>query len=172
MYYDLERHHVVKPNLPVASLLCAVFVSLILLWGWPLQQDAAVFHTGMNAQATGTNVPGYQAALTAMKYQPFGLRSRVGPLNANDDEQYNYGESWYEATKKRRSDAEELARRREANFRANNGKERKDLYTDNWDGDVYKGSSFNILTVLIGIAVGVPVAGLIFAYTSYGVYWG
>jgi hypothetical protein len=28
---------------------------------------------------------------------------------------------------------------RAANSRANNGRERKDLYTDNWDGDVYKG---------------------------------
>ena len=29
--------------------------------------------------------------------------------------------------------------RRAANLAANNGKERKDLYTDNWDGSEYKG---------------------------------
>jgi len=29
-----------------------------------------------------------------------------------------------------------------ARLQANNGKERKDLYTDNWDGDVYKGACF------------------------------
>jgi hypothetical protein len=31
-------------------------------------------------------------------------------------------------------------RYRAANAAANNGKERKDLYSDNWDGDVYKGT--------------------------------
>jgi hypothetical protein len=30
---------------------------------------------------------------------------------------------------------------RAANEAANNGKERKDLYTDAWDGDVYKGET-------------------------------
>ena len=34
------------------------------------------------------------------------------------------------------------------------------------------GSSVNILTVLIVVAVGVPIIGLIFAYQSYGVLWG
>jgi hypothetical protein len=34
------------------------------------------------------------------------------------------------------------------------------------------GSGVNILTVLIVVAVGVPIIGLIFAYQSYGVLWG
>lgn len=43
---------------------------------------------------------------------------------------------------------------------------------DNWDGSEYKGSSFNILTLLGLLFVLVPVAGLAFAYQSYGVLWG
>jgi hypothetical protein len=62
--------------------------------------------------------------------------------------------------------------RRAANLAANNGKERKDLYTDNWDGSEYKGSKFNILTLLAALFVLVPVLGLGFAYWSYGVLWG
>jgi hypothetical protein len=46
------------------------------------------------------------------------------------------------------------------------------LPADNWDGSEYKGSSFNILTLLGLLFVLVPVAGLIFAYQSYGVLWG
>ena len=53
-----------------------------------------------------------------------------------------------------------------------NNVDRSDLYTDNWDGDVYKGSGVNILTVLIGFTIGVPVIGLIFAYFTFGEYWG
>lgn len=43
---------------------------------------------------------------------------------------------------------------------------------DNWDGSEYKGSKFNILTLLGLLFVLVPVAGLAFAYQSYGVLWG
>ena len=35
--------------------------------------------------------------------------------------------------------------RREANRAANNGLERKDLYTDAWAGSEYRGSSNNIV---------------------------
>ena len=62
--------------------------------------------------------------------------------------------------------------RRQANLAANNGKERKDLYTDNWDGSEYKGSGFNILTLLALLAVLAPILGLFFAYQSYGELWG
>lgn len=62
--------------------------------------------------------------------------------------------------------------RRAANRAANNGKERKDLYTDNWDGSEYKGSPFNILTLLALLFVATPVAGLAFAKLTYGTLWG
>lgn len=62
--------------------------------------------------------------------------------------------------------------RREANRLANNGKERKDLYTDNWDGSEYKGSSFNVLTVIALVSVLTPLLGLLFAYTTFGILWG
>ena len=39
-----------------------------------------------------------------------------------------------------------------ANEAANNGKERKDLYTDAWDGDVYKGAT-NPRLALIALSV-------------------
>jgi hypothetical protein len=50
--------------------------------------------------------------------------------------------------------------------------DREDLYTDNWDGSEYKGSRWNILTVLAALFILTPVAGLIFAYFSYGIVWG
>ena len=62
--------------------------------------------------------------------------------------------------------------RREANRLANNGKERKDLYSENWDGSEYKGSKFNVLTVILIASVLAPAAGLVFAYTTFGVLWG
>ena len=41
-----------------------------------------------------------------------------------------------------------IVRRREANLKANKGKrDREDLYTDNWDGSVWKGSKLNALAV-------------------------
>jgi hypothetical protein len=64
------------------------------------------------------------------------------------------------------------AYRKEANRLANNGKERKDLYTANWDGAEYKGSKFNILTVIALVSVLTPLLGLVFAYTTFGVLWG
>eukprot|EP00195_Chlamydomonas_chlamydogama_P015589 CAMPEP_0202902058 /NCGR_PEP_ID=MMETSP1392-20130828/16133_1 /ASSEMBLY_ACC=CAM_ASM_000868 /TAXON_ID=225041 /ORGANISM="Chlamydomonas chlamydogama, Strain SAG 11-48b" /LENGTH=98 /DNA_ID=CAMNT_0049588741 /DNA_START=14 /DNA_END=307 /DNA_ORIENTATION=- len=53
--------------------------------------------------------------------------------------QVDYGSDWYEQTRKAasprfRTVREELEYRRQANLAANNGRERKDLYTDNWDG--------------------------------------
>lgn len=64
-------------------------------------------------------------------------------------------------------------RRRAANKAAfKSGRDRDDLYTDAWDGSEWKGSNVNILTVLIAISVAVPVAGIAFAFWSYGRYWG
>jgi hypothetical protein len=45
-------------------------------------------------------------------------------------------------------------------------------YTDNWDGSEYKGSPFNILTLLAFLFLAVPVAGLLFAKLTYGTLWG
>ncbi len=60
----------------------------------------------------------------------------------------------------------------QANLKANNGVDRKDLYTDNWDGSEYRGSALNVGTVLAFIAVAAPLTGLWFAYATYGVLWG
>ena len=40
------------------------------------------------------------------------------------------------------------------------------------DGSVYKGSKFNVLTVIALASILTPLAGLIFAWWSYGVLWG
>eukprot|EP00775_Hariotina_reticulata_P002872 gene2872-3163_t len=90
--------------------------------------------------------------------------------------QVTYGADWYSATKQQaqpfKTVKEEIEYRREANRIANNGKERKDLYTDNWDGSEYKGSSFNVLTVIALVSVLTPLLGLVFAYTTFGTLWG
>lgn len=81
----------------------------------------------------------------------------------------------YEATETmliRRSSSSLAERWKAANWAANNGRERKDLYTDNWDGSEYKGSPFNMLSLLAVLFVATPVAGLVFAYFTYGDLWG
>lgn len=40
------------------------------------------------------------------------------------------------------------------------------------DGSVYKGSKFNVLTVIALASILTPLAGLVFAWWSYGVLWG
>jgi len=40
------------------------------------------------------------------------------------------------------------------------------------DGDVYKGSRFNVLTVVAAVSILTPLAGLVFAWWSYGRLWG
>lgn len=72
----------------------------------------------------------------------------------------------------RRSPSSLAERWKAANWAANNGRERKDLYTDNWDGSEYKGSPFNMLSLLAVLFVATPVAGLAFAYFTYGDLWG
>jgi len=88
----------------------------------------------------------------------------------------DYGKDWYAQTRQNarrfKTVKEELEYYRKANWEANNGRERKDLYTENWDGDVYKGSRWNILNLLIILFVAVPLFGLLFAYQTYGTLWG
>ena len=63
-------------------------------------------------------------------------------------------------------------KRREANLKANNGRDRKDLYTDNWDGSEYKGNPVNVLSIIVVVSILTPLAGLAFAYATYGKIWG
>jgi len=71
-----------------------------------------------------------------------------------------------------RTVSEEIGRRKYANRRANNGRDRKDLYSENWDGSEYKGDSRNILTFVGALFILTPLGLLVFAYTSYGTLWG
>ncbi|GIL73741.1 hypothetical protein Vretimale_5380 [Volvox reticuliferus] len=102
------------------------------------------------------------------KNGPSGKGLKGGPT-------LDYGNDWYKKTRelaRPRTVREEIEYRRQANLIANNGKERKDLYTDNWDGSEYKGSPFNILTLVGALFILTPVAGLVFAYYTYGTLWG
>lgn len=47
----------------------------------------------------------------------------------------------------------------------------KHLYSTNWQGDVYIGSKWNMLTLLMGLMFFTPIFGLLFAYLSYGTLW-
>jgi hypothetical protein len=93
-----------------------------------------------------------------------------------DRDDVSYGRSWFEQTRdptRGRTVAQEIERRRLANWEANGRKrEREDLFTENWDGSEYKGSANNVLTWIIVAAVAAPVAGLVFAYCTYGTLWG
>ncbi|KAF8058884.1 hypothetical protein HT031_005452 [Scenedesmus sp. PABB004] len=88
--------------------------------------------------------------------------------------QVEYGAGWYEATRQApaRTVREEIAYRKEANRLANNGRERKDLYTEAWDGSEWKGGNVNVLTVIAAISVLVPLLGLAFAFFTFGELWG
>lgn len=109
---------------------------------------------------------------------PGGRTDRWRLCATKRDKQNNavsYGNDWYSQTReatKRRTTREEIEYRRKANWEANNGRDRKDLYTDNWDGDVYKGGSVNVLTVLAAVSILAPIIGLIFAFQTYGTLWG
>lgn len=46
------------------------------------------------------------------------------------------------------------------------------LHSSNWDGDVYIGGRWNTLSVLYLIFLLTPLAGLVFAWASYGSLWG
>lgn len=94
-------------------------------------------------------------------------------------EQGGYQDAWFRSTRAvLDSTSTETGRRkiireyREANERANGGREREDLYTDNWDGDVYKGSPVNVLSVILAVSILAPLVGLIFALQTYGTLWG
>lgn len=47
----------------------------------------------------------------------------------------------------------------------------KRLYTDEWQGDVYVGSNWNIMTFLAIVTFLVPLLGLLVAWLSYGTLW-
>ncbi len=102
--------------------------------------------------------------------------TKAGPKNDKSNTTVTYGRDWYsqtrEAMNSKTSAREQLERYKRANREANNGREREDLYTDNWDGDVYKGGNVNILSILIAVSILAPIAGLVFALQTYGTLWG
>jgi hypothetical protein len=69
---------------------------------------------------------------------------------------------------------EELVLLREAYTKDEQDKEKEmeaKLYSGNWEGDVYVGSNWNMLTLITGLIFVVPIVGLLFAYLSYGTLW-
>ena len=94
---------------------------------------------------------------------------------APDRDDVSYGRSWFEQTRdplRGRTVAQEIERRRKANWEANGGRDREDLYTDAWAGSEWRGSGNNVLTWILVASVAAPVAGLVFAYCTYGKLWG
>ncbi|PNH05025.1 hypothetical protein TSOC_008762 [Tetrabaena socialis] len=132
-----------------------------------LQRPAATLATGFAPRRSALVVTARAGAKPPAKASAKGAKD-AAPLQ--------YGADWYSKTRELarspRTVREEIEYRRQANLAANNGKERKDLYTDNWDGSEYKGSPFNILTLVGALFVLTPVAGLFFAFYTYGILWG
>lgn len=46
-----------------------------------------------------------------------------------------------------------------------------ELFSSNWAGDVYIGGRWNTLSVLYLVFMMTPLAGLVFAYVTYGTLW-
>ena len=131
----------------------------------------------VDGRRRGSPAPARRAVVTAAaKPKP----AAAGKKTTNKETNVSYGASWYEATRnptQGRTVAQELARRKAANWEANGRKrDREDLYTASaggaWEGSEFVGSSNNILTWLIVASVAAPLAGLAFAYWSYGTLWG
>ena len=100
-----------------------------------------------------------------------------GGVYNNETGKIDYGVDWYAKTKgkavtKGRTPRQEMERRREANQRANNGQERKDLYTENWNGSEWNGGGDSFWITVGALFIITPIVGLLFAYKSYGVLWG
>ncbi|GMH44415.1 hypothetical protein BSKO_12367 [Bryopsis sp. KO-2023] len=116
-----------------------------------------------------------RVSISFVEAAPCGRRGLVACQAKKKPQDVTYGQDWYETTRDLgapKTVREQLERYKKANLEANNGLERKDLYTDKWAGDQYTGSRFNILTVLAGLFFFTPVVGLIIAYFTYGIYWG
>lgn len=128
------------------------------------------------AMATpGAAAAGASTRARSGRLRPGGAAARsAGRCGAKKREEgVGYGANWYEQTRaggtaRRRTDRQIL----EAWKKANVGKDRRDLVSDNWDGDVYRGSGFNILNLLVLLFFLVPAVGILVAYKGYGVWWG
>jgi len=127
-----------------------------------------------------SRLPGRAVLCTATrKPAPPPSKARKGAASPSPST-VSYGSSWFERTRdpyEGRTVAQEIARRRAANWEANGRKrDREDLYTaasgGSWEGSEYVGSANNLLTWVLVAAVAAPVAGLIFAWRTYGVLWG
>eukprot|EP00793_Prasinoderma_coloniale_P003341 PRCOL_00005976-RA len=88
-----------------------------------------------------------------------------------DHKSHHFG--WFDATNgaAAKTVAQQIGRRVVEDRKAGRV-DRADLYTDNWDGSEYKGSKWNFATLLGVLFIATPLAGLAFAYFSYGVLWG
>ena len=109
-----------------------------------------------------------QGCATA-KAQAYNAPRARGPVRSANPlkKPVEYGQGWFESTKQLINvPAEEQAQyRRLMNHRANHGLERKDLYTDNWEGDVYVGDfkhdtlkwlgGLSAVMIALSVAVGV-----------------
>merc|ERR1712100_888288 len=94
----------------------------------------------------------------------FEAPSKAGQgVPSSTQQESQEGPSWFEETRQ----AAEQTTKPKSNY-----VDRQDLYTDNWDGDTYTGGGLNILTVLVGLGLGVPLVGLVFAYLTWGELWG
>eukprot|EP00746_Dinoflagellata_sp_MGD_P001532 gnl/MRDRNA2_/MRDRNA2_102903_c0_seq1.p1 gnl/MRDRNA2_/MRDRNA2_102903_c0~~gnl/MRDRNA2_/MRDRNA2_102903_c0_seq1.p1 ORF type:complete len:225 (+),score=43.53 gnl/MRDRNA2_/MRDRNA2_102903_c0_seq1:96-770(+) len=95
-------------------------------------------------------------------------------VQAKQKQDVEYGQDWYSQTRnaiKKQNTRSGQQAYLDA-WREANKNDRRDLYTEKWDGDEYKGSPFNILNVLIFLFIATPVFGLIFAQATYGKLWG
>jgi len=100
---------------------------------------------------------------------PRGFAGIAAPRAKRGEPEVDYGENWYEQTRNAATFRRGI--RYKKNFAAKEI-ERKDLYSEKWAGDEYRGSRWNVLTVFALLFFLTPTVGLIFAYFTYGKYWG
>mmetsp|Transcript_19591 Transcript_19591/g.46774 ORF Transcript_19591/g.46774 Transcript_19591/m.46774 type:complete len:280 (+) Transcript_19591:80-919(+) len=94
------------------------------------------------------------------------------PLITADDVTAAAGTVEAEAGEQEAAAAAEAAAARPRPSHGGQERDREDLYSANWDGDQYRGSNWNVLTVGLGLAILVPILGLGFAAATYGTLWG
>lgn len=131
----------------------------------PSSEPAASSKRGSIAIVTAAASP---ETLTSTSSSFGGRRRRIiaaaapkkpAPKKSEKNQQIpvDYGRDWFAATRdpsRGLTPRQEMERRRAANQAANNGLERKDLYTDAWAGSEYRGSSNNIVRAEFAFLVG------------------
>lgn len=118
-----------------------------------------------NSRSTLAHLCGAQARAS---FAPFSSRRAVHQLQGRKA-QFRCAADSKSSEQQSKTARDQIAAKQ---LEARKRKDRADLFTDNWGGDVWKGSKVNVLSIILAVSVLVPLGGLLFAYLTFGTLWG